>query len=497
MIQNVVVLGAGSAGLLAAVTLKRKLPGLAVTVLRSPDIGTIGVGEGTTPNFVAHFMDFLGVQPALFHRVAEPTWKLGIRFLWGPRDHFDYSFAPNLDSRWSDLPRSNGYYLEHGFDAGNQAGALMSAGKAFTRLPDGSPDMQPWFAYHIENHKLIALLEMLARDLGVELLDARVTGVERGPAGVAALACEDGRRFAADLFIDASGFRSELLGKALEEPFVPFSDSLFCDRAVVGGWERREGPVLPYTTAETMDAGWCWRIDHEHQVNRGYVYSSAAISDDDAAAEFLRKNPAIPTAPRVVRFRSGYHRRAWVDNVVAIGNAAGFVEPLEATALMLVCNACMDLARLLDQIGTSPTPSMQALFNTRSRTAWEEIRGFLALHYKFNTRLDTPFWQHCRGETDVSSVAGLLEFYRENGPSGFGRHLLPATTSDFGIEGYLAILVGNAVPHRNLHRAGPAELARWERHREDHRRAARSGVDVREALACIRHPAWQWSRARG
>ncbi len=112
--------------------------------------------------------------------------------------------------------------------------------------------------------------------------------------GIAAVHLEDGRRLDADFFIDCSGFRSELLGKALAEPFLSFDRSLFCDRAVVGGWERTDEPILPYTTAETMDCGWAWQIEHEHHVNRGYVYSSQAISDDEAAAEFLRKNPKAP-----------------------------------------------------------------------------------------------------------------------------------------------------------------------------------------------------------
>ena len=127
----------------------------------------------------------------------------------------------------------------------------------------------------------------------------------------------------ADLFIDASGFRAELLGRAMAEPWISYENSLFCDRAVIGGWERSTEPIQPYTTAEAMDAGWCWRIDHETFINRGYVYSSRFISDDEARAEFLRKNPKAPADARVVKFRSGRFARPWVGNVIGIGNAAG------------------------------------------------------------------------------------------------------------------------------------------------------------------------------
>ena len=363
MIQNVIVLGAGSAGLIAALSLKRKIPQLNVRIVRSPDIGVIGVGEGTTPNFPKHIFDNLGISRKRFYELAEPTWKLGIRFLWGPRGSFDYTFAPQLDAQWADLPRPNGFYCDDDFSCVDLPAALMKESKAFPRQASGAPDIQGWHAFHIENKLFVDMLETVAREAGVEFTDGRVTGCDRGDGGVTAVHLEDGRHLEADFFIDASGFRSELLGRALEEPFDSFDKTLFCDRAVVGGWERTDETILPYTTVEQMDAGWCWRIDHEHHINRGYVYSSQAISDDDAVAEYRRKNPKAPESPRVVKFRSGAYRRMWVDNVVAIGNAGGFVEPLEATSLMIVCSHCQTLADFLLHCELEPTPSMRDLYN--------------------------------------------------------------------------------------------------------------------------------------
>ena len=146
---------------------------------------------------------------------------------------------------------------------------------------------------------------------------------------------------------------------------------------MVGGWVRTAEPILPYTTAETMDAGWAWQIEHEHHVNRGYVYSSAAISDDDAAAEFLRKNPTAPQSPRVVNFRSGRYWRQLVGNVLAIGNAAGFVEPLEATALMVVCSECQIFVDMLNHSGLDPTPTICALSNRMAPMAGTTSAIFL------------------------------------------------------------------------------------------------------------------------
>ena len=327
----------------------------------------------------------------------------------------------------------------------------------------------------------------------MEFIDGKVTGSERlADGGIAAVHLEDGRRIAADLFIDSSGFRSELLGKALEEPFVSFDRSLFCDRAVVGGWDRTVEPILPYTTAETMDAGWAWQIEHEHHINRGYVYSSQAISDDEAAAEFLRKNPKAPKSPRIVKFRSGCYRRLWVENVVAIGNAGGFVEPLEATALMVVCSHTEALVEMLNRSRFEPTPTWRALYNDMAAQSWTDIRDFLALHYKLNTASDTPFWRHCVADTDVSNIAGLLEFYADNGPTGFCRYRLPRTENDFGVEGFLVMLVGNRAPYRAKYTPAAAERALWESRRAGFQATAQAGLDVRETLAYIRHPDWAW-----
>ena len=168
-----------------------------------------------------------------------------------------------------------------------------------------------------------------------------------------------------------------------------------------------------------MDAGWCWRIDHEQSINRGYVYSSAAMSDDQAREEFLRKNPNAKTWDHVVKFKTGRYARGWVDNVMGIGNASGFVEPLESTALMVVCWQSKILVDFLWQTGLSPTPTIRKLFNTVWAATWDEIRDFLTLHYWANTKLDTPFWKHCRADTDISRLGELLEFYDENGPTGF------------------------------------------------------------------------------
>ena len=370
----------------------------------------------------------------------------------------------------------------------------MEEGRVFCRDPraGGAPDMSVPFGFHIENLKLVATLEAMAQELGVVFVEGKVSSTERGPAGIASLLLEDGRRLAADLFLDTSGFRSELLGRALEEPFVSYDRALFCDRAVIGGWARTTEPILPYTIAETMDAGWAWQIEHEHHINRGYVYCSQAISDEAACEEFLRKNPQAPQSPRVVKFRSGRYRRAWVENVVAIGNAAGFVEPLEATALGVIALQCQTLVTFLADAGLRPTPTLRALHNGVSAESMDSTRDFLALHYKLNTRIDNDFWRHCRADTDMGALGPLLTFYRENGPMAAARYTLATQLNPFGIEGHLAMLIGNRAPHDAPHRATETECAAWGQIRSGLRAQAGQGMTMAQALATTRSPQWRW-----
>ncbi len=499
MIKTTVVLGGGSAGFMAAISLKTKLPDLSVRVLRSPDIGVIGVGEGTTIAFPRFLFDYLKVSPREFYAAVVPTWKLGIKFLWGPRRDFYYAFAKEYECQWPDLKRPAGFYHDHDTNWIGALSALMAHDKAFPRGPNGLPNLNQPHAFHFENVKLVGWLASHARKLGVEIEDANVTGVETGPVttsgreerGVAALVLDDGRRVQADLFVDASGFRSELLGRALEVPFVSFEKSLFCDRAVIGGWERKDEVIKPYTTAETMTAGWAWQIEHQHFVNRGHVYSSAHVDDDAAREELLRKNPAIAEdRTRVVRFRSGRRARNWVGNVVGVGNSVGFVEPLEATALGVIGLECIMLSDALVETGRKPGPVLVDIYNQHNTQAWDDIRDFLAVHYAFNTRLDTPFWRDCRDHTDLAGAAKVVEWYRENGPSTLVKGILFPESNSFGFDGYLSLLVGQKVQY-SLYRKPPAsEMRTWHERVRELGATARNAMSVAEGLRSLRTAGW-------
>ena len=488
---RVLVLGGGSAGFMAALSLKKRLPDLSVRVIRSRDIGIIGVGEGSTIALTRFLHDYLAVGQKKFHETAQPTWKLGLKFLWGPRPYFHYTFGDQLNFKLHALPRENGFYCDREMEYEDLHSALMTHDRIFPRAPGGGPALHDRVAYHFENEKFVRFLEDYARAVGVAILDDTVRDVEQDERGVSALALASGRTEAADLYVDCSGFGSLLLGKALGERFVSFRSSLFCERAVVGGWDRTDEPIKPYTTCETMESGWCWQIEHENRINRGYVYSPAFVSDEEAEKEFRAKSAKVgPT--RVVRFVSGRYERAWVKNVVAIGNAGGFVEPLEATALGIICNRSQRLAEMLLYGEGEITPTQVALYNRENAENWDSVRDFLAVHYRFNTRLDTPFWRECREKVELAGAAPVVEYFRENGPNTFWAPGLFGPFEAFGMAGYLAMLVGQQVPHRRVREAPDQERRVWEQYRQKNRETALKAMTVKDALAAIRSPKWNW-----
>ena len=474
-----------------ALALAKRLPDIETVVVRSTKMGVIGVGEGTIATIGRFLHGFLGIDPQRFHREVHPSIKLGIQFKWGNPTPFHYTFAPQFTAPSPakvplSLPR--GYYCRHDSSYADMISALMYHGKAAVCTDIGEPRLASAFAYHLENQHFVGFLETIASESGITKIDAVVKEVTTGPGGVDALLLDNDQRMEADLFVDCSGFRSELIGRVLNEPFVSFSEALLCDRALVGGWNRSDEIYNAFTTAEAMDAGWSWRIEHDQIINRGYVYSSSFISDDQAEVEFRRKNPRLDQI-RSLKFRSGVHRRAWVDNVVAIGNSYGFVEPLEATAIGMICASAGHLVQILEAGRHCLTDVQRRVFNSIRDSNWEQIRDFLALHYQPNQSIDTPFWQACRHDIPLGQAQDIVDYYQTVGPD-FGALNTRLKGDIFGAEGYLSMLVGQNVPYQREVNISHDEQTAC-RLRAKMAQATKNAIDMKEYLELLRCGATQ------
>ncbi|MEJ8567262.1 FAD-dependent oxidoreductase [Elongatibacter sediminis] len=497
-IKSVVVLGGGSAGFLSALAFRATLPGVQVTVLHSSGIPAIGVGESTTRALPAFLHGPLGLERKAFYDAVRPIWKVGQRLDWGSPDraHFNYPFDSFLTNKRPELPQPNLYYCLHDMQDSGLSYSLMDQHRAPVFVdPAGRVTLVERFGYHIENQRFLNFLEQTAADRGVEIIDGRVREVVQAENGdVETLRLEGGGEMGADVFVDCSGFRSVLLKEAMGEKYVSYADALFADSAVVGSW-RRDTPIIPYTKANTMEHGWCWNIEFTEHITRGYVFSSAFCSDDVAVRELREKNPKLGDDLRTIRFPSGRYENFWVRNVIGIGNASGFVEPLEATALQLIVEQLRFVTKALIDSGGDPSPAMREFENHRYRARWDDVRDFLALHYKFNRQSDSAFWRHARAETSLGGARDFVDYYREAGPTILSLGMV-GDRSIFGFDGYMNMLLGMKVPTERPPRLTDEEQAGWRKHQADVRARAGQALTAEQALERFRQPDFDWNRLR-
>lgn len=495
-ISHVAVIGAGSGGLLAALGIRKINPHIKVTVIHSSNVAVIGVGESTQPNLPHYLHNFLELPFGEFYREVRPTWKLGLRFNWGKRDHFNYPFMSQFDYRPTRDLRELGFYCGNDVRFLNIISAAMDLDRSpLFRGPDGQARMHFSHAYHIENRRLVAYLMTKLEEFGIATVDADVQDFELDENGdVKRVKLADHKSVAADLWIDSSGFDSLLLEKKLGTRFMPFTDKLYCERAVVGGYEYHtpEEDLRPYTCVDTLNNGWCFTIDHDDLSNCGYVYSADHISDDEATAEFLKFRPRIKDT-RIIPFRSGRYEKSWVRNVVGIGNATGFVEPLEATALALICRACINLAYTLNA-GQEVSDTMIDRFNDDAAAAWDITRDFIALHYAFNDRIDNDFWRACRADlpTKLGYYQPMLEFYQQNGPTSvMAKHLLKEGDL-FKLDGFMSLAIGMKVPHNKQIKVSKQERQDFNALRAQIKEQGENALSSREAFKVVHDPRFQW-----
>ena len=484
-INKVVVLGKSSAGLLSAIALKTFFPQLQIRLLYSDRHQPIGVGESSTAWFPQFLHECLGISRQEFYQAVWPVWKLGIRFEWGmpQTSHFNYTFDGQFQNTSRLFSKSSGFYCMHDMKQGSNYSILMDKlHSPFYRDQQGQIKLlSEQYGYHFGVEELLEFLTKKAISLGVEVQQIEVMGAELNEDGsIKYLCCEADTQVTADLYIDCSGFKSQLLGNTLKEEFISFSDRLFCDSALAGNW-KRQAPIFPFTTVTTLNSGWRWRIDLRDRVSVGYVYSSQFCSDDEATQEYLSLTPYATDNLRKICFKSGRYRRFWVKNVVAIGNACGFVEPLESTGQHMIAETIWRVILALQDSNLCPTPRIIESTNQYVGDLWDEICDFLTLHFKFNQKLDTPFWKHCRQATDLGAIQEFVDLYKDSGVCRILSHLVPKS-SIFEIDGYLSILCGQQVPINQRFPMTETDKQHWHNYRQQLRQNLEDSISPQEAF---------------
>lgn len=423
-IRKVLIVGGGTAGWMAACALNQALrhTGTRVEVVESEDIGTVGVGEATVPT-IRDFNRDIGIDEPTFLKATQGTFKLGIQFCdWRERGtDFFHGFGDYVVNT-GPFSTLNHWLVCRDRDA-QAAGRLenyhMAAVLAeHARFTAPGPDPRSplhyfAYAYHFDAGLYARLLRDKAEREGVVRHEGRIQQVTLDPETgfIRHVTLADGRVIEADLFIDCSGFSALLARGALDGPWLDYSHWLPVDRA----WAVRAesvGPLLPYTRATALEAGWAWRIPLRSRTGHGYVFSSAFTDEDTARQRLLQtlEGPA-QAEPRLLRFKTGRLERFWDKNCVAIGLASGFVEPLESTSISLIQGGVTRLISLIPNQGFNQRLARE--YNRVQALEFDRIRDFIIMHYALTQRDDTPFWRHMREMALPDTLLDKIETFRE------------------------------------------------------------------------------------
>jgi tryptophan halogenase len=340
---------------------------------------------------------------------------------------------------------------------------MVSNSSFISRVHDGdavwyhSLSDQLKYAYHLDNEKFVAYLKEKAVEFGVELLDRQIVDADvNGETGdITGLTDTAGMKLSYEFYVDCSGFRSFLLEQKLGSAYIPYKNSLFNDTAITGVLPN-EGRINSYTFAESMNNGWCWNIPLRHENHRGYVFSSEFCSVDEAYCEMQTKNPSLHGEPRIIKFRSGRHSEFIKANVAGVGSSYSFVEPLESTGVHMIIDEIIVLMN--NFVLLKNNPRLRNLINESMNDHWDYIRWFLSIHYRFNKKLDTPYWTHCRNHADISGFEELIALYKEVGLLSHQdtvlKNMLKYKVKDtiFDLYGIDHILLGQGVLPANINR---------------------------------------------
>jgi tryptophan halogenase len=441
-IRSILIVGGGSAGWMTAAALSQTLnKGCGITLVESEEIGIVGVGEATIPT-IKLFNQVLRLDENDFVKATQGSFKLGIQFVdWAklgrryfhPFGSYGRPFdTVSVHQHWLAAREVSGIKL----DDLCMAWAAASRGKFAPPVSDTRNVLSTHdYAYHFDAGLYAAYLRKYSEVRGVLRHEGKVGSVQQnGESGfVESVTMEDGRVFVADLFVDCSGFRGLLIEGTLKTGYEDWSHWLPCNRAMAVPCASTPD-FTPYTRSTARTAGWQWRIPLQHRTGNGYVYSSAHISDEEAAATLLANLDGKPLAdPRPLRFVTGRRKKSWNKNVIAVGLSSGFMEPLESTSLHLIqANISKIIAYFPDR---DFDPLVSDEFNRVATNETERIRDFLILHYHLNAR-DEPLWRQCANMRIPDTLKFKIEHFQK-----YGR-LIARDMDLFGQASWTAVHIG-------------------------------------------------------
>jgi len=450
--RSIVIAGGGTAGWMAAAALSRwllKTKACQVTLVESPEIRTVGVGEATIPPIRA-FNEFLGIDEADFFRQTQATYKLSIQFRDWLRLGHTYYHPFGVHGTTPDFAHLHQFWLklrQLGDTTPFDDYSLCAVASMLNKCADASPDPKSIFstlgsAYQFDAALYAQYLRRYAEQRGVARIEGKIADVQlRGSDGhIEALMLDGGRRLDADFFIDCTGFRALLIGQALKTPYEEWTHWLPCDRAYTVHSARAE-PLTPYTRSTAQKAGWQWRIPLQHRIGNGYVYSSKYIGDEEAMASLLANlDTQALGEPWQLRFTTGRRTKFWNKNCVAVGLSSGFLEPLESTSIHLIQSSILTL--LVNFPSLTGDEADAAQYNRNIAQDFENIRDFVILHYKATERNDSPFWDYVRAMDVPETLQQKIDLFRSH-----GRVPPPSTYDVFKYSEWIAVMLGqNIIP---------------------------------------------------
>jgi 2-polyprenyl-6-methoxyphenol hydroxylase-like FAD-dependent oxidoreductase len=465
---KMVILGGGTAGWMAANLFAKHWSAdqVSISLIESPSIGIIGVGEGSTPS-LKRFFETLGIAETEWMPRCNATYKLNIRFEdWSPASgvkHYSHPFFSQLDVFTQDAFFVNCHTRRLGLDVHVNPedffinGLLARQGKLPLAPANFMFDMQ--YGYHFDSQLLGAFLAEIAQRKGVVIRKETIAQVDRKDNGdVSALLTDRGELIEGDFFVDCSGFASVLMQKTLGVKFQSFKENLFNDSAVVMPTSITQKIPLE-THAQALSAGWCWKIPLTNRFGNGYVYSSDFLTKEKAEHEFRRflGMEDSETECRHLNMRVGQLENHWSHNCLGLGLSQGFIEPLEATALHLV-QAAIEL--FIDHFSAGQfTAQQRAHFNQLIGERFSRVRDYIVAHYKLNTRDDSDYWRANRNNMKLSeSLLQLLDVWYRCGDLGQEIHR-QTLSSHFGVASWHCLLAGyGAFPPLAKNQPQPQDL---------------------------------------